>query len=62
MRRIEASARAMVDAFPDLMTINLTKKSGKPELRLRDKREGAEIVFGPAALANYTMPHIKKSE
>jgi hypothetical protein len=60
MRRIEASARAMVEAFPDLMTINLTKKSGKPELRLRDKREGEARVFGPAALAVYTMPHIAK--
>ena len=60
MRRIEASARAMVEAFPDLMTLNLTKKSGKPELRLRDKREGEERVFGPSALARYKMPHIAK--
>jgi hypothetical protein len=60
MRRIEASAKAMVDAFPDLMTINLTKKSGKPELRLRDRREGEELTFGPSTLAGYKMPHIAK--
>jgi hypothetical protein len=58
MRRIAASANAMVTAFPDLMTINLTKKSGKPELRLRDRREGDARVFGPAALARYKMPHL----
>jgi len=56
MRRIEASAKAMVSAFPDLVKINLTKKSGMPEVRLRDQRPAEERVFGPAALKHYTMP------
>jgi hypothetical protein len=60
MRRIETSARAMTEAFPDLTTINLTKKSGMPELRLRDKRPEEERVFGEAALRAYKMPHIAK--
>ena len=54
LKRIEASANAMVNAFPDLVTINLTKKSGIPEVRLRDKRE--EKVFGEQALKHYSMP------
>jgi hypothetical protein len=58
MRRIEVSARAMVSAFPDLVKINLTKKSGMPEVRLRDAREGDDRVFGEAALKAYTMPRI----
>jgi len=56
MKRIEASAKAMVKAFPDLVTLNLTKKSGIPEVRLRDKRETPE--FGEAALKKYTMPQV----
>lgn len=60
MRRIETSARAMTGAFPDLTTINLTKKSGMPELRLRDKRPEDERVFGEAVLRAYKMPHIAK--
>ena len=60
MRRIETSARAMTNAFPDLTTINLTKKSGMPELRLRDKRPEEERAFGEAALRAYKMPHIAK--
>jgi hypothetical protein len=60
MRRIETSARAMVGAFPDLVTINLTKKSGMPEVRLRDKREDKERTFGEATLRRYKMPHIKR--
>jgi hypothetical protein len=60
MERIRTSANAMVHAFPDLVTINLTKKSGMPEVRLRDKRAEEERRFGPAALAAYTMPHIPK--
>lgn len=60
MDRIRTSAEAMVRAFPDLVTINLTKKSGMPEVRLRDKRSDEERVFGPAALAAYKMPHIPK--
>jgi hypothetical protein len=60
MNRIETSAKAMVEAFPDLVTINLTKKSGIPEVRLRDKRPADERRFGEAALRSYTMPHIPK--
>jgi hypothetical protein len=60
MDRIRTSAEAMVNAFPDLVTINLTKKSGMPEVRLRDKRDEDERRFGPAALAAYKMPHIPK--
>jgi hypothetical protein len=60
MSRIDGSARAMVAAFPDLVTLNLSKKSGMPEVRLRDKREKGSGPFGPAALAAYTMPSITK--
>jgi len=60
MSRIDGSARAMVAAFPDLVTLNLSKKSGMPEVRLRDKREKGNGPFGPAALAAYTMPSITK--
>lgn len=58
--RIDASARAMVAAFPDLVKINLTKKSGKPEVRLRDSRPEDQRSFGPAALKVYKMPTVKK--
>jgi hypothetical protein len=60
LRRVEVSAKAMVEAFPDLVTINLTKKSGMPEVRLRDKRPEGERKFGEAVLRSYTMPHIPK--
>jgi hypothetical protein len=60
LKRIDASARAMVAAFPDLVKINLTKKSGKPEVRLRDSRPEDQRAFGPAALKMYTLPAIKK--
>jgi hypothetical protein len=60
MNRIDRSARVMVEAFPDLVKINLTKKSGMPEVRLRDARTEGERRFGPAALATYTMPRIEK--
>ncbi len=35
-------AKWMVKTFPDYATLNLTKKSGYPEVRLRDKTKGAE--------------------
>jgi hypothetical protein len=41
----------MVAAFPDLVTINLTKKSGIPEVRLRDRR-----VTKRKGLAGYRLP------
>ena len=58
MNRIEASAKAMVEAFPDLVSLNLTKKSGIPEVRLRDKRD--HRVFGEDVLKTYIMPSVKK--
>ncbi len=61
LRRVEVSAKAMVEAFPDLVTINLTKKSGMPEVRLRDKRAEADRKFGESVLRSYTMPHIPKA-
>jgi hypothetical protein len=61
MRRIEGSAKAMVAAFPDLVKINLTKKSGMPEVRLRDQRPDEERRFGPATLKEYKLPHVTKS-
>jgi hypothetical protein len=58
MGRIDASAKAMVAAFPDLVKINLTKKSGMPEVRLRDSRPEEERRFGLAVLKGYKMPHL----
>ena len=58
MRRIEGSAKAMVAAVPDLVKINLTKKSGMPEVRLRDQRPEEERKFGPAVLRAYTLPKV----
>ena len=58
LRRIDASARAMVRAFPDLVSLNLTKKSGMPEVRLRDSRPEEERRFGPDVLKTYTMPRL----
>jgi len=58
MQRIEGSAKAMVAAFPDLVKINLTKKSGMPEVRLRDQRPEEERTFGPAVLRKYRLPTV----
>ena len=58
MNRITASAKAMVTAFPDLVKINLTKKSGMPEVRLRDSRPLEQRSFGPAALKAYQLPRL----
>jgi len=58
MKRIEGSAKAMVAAFPDLVKINLTKKSGMPEVRLRDSRPEEERRFGLSALKKYNMPKV----
>jgi hypothetical protein len=35
-------AKWMVKTFPDYASLNLTKKSGYPEVRLRDRTKGAE--------------------
>jgi hypothetical protein len=61
MSRISDSAKAMVTAFPDLVKINLTKRSGMPEVRLRDMRPETERRFGPEALRTYTLPHVSKT-
>jgi len=53
MKRIEASAKKMVELFPGLVKINLTKKSGMPEVRLRDSRGESERTFGPKVLAEF---------
>jgi len=60
MNRIAASAQAMVTAFPDLVKINLTKKSGMPEVRLRDSRLPEKRSFGLAALKAYRLPRPKR--
>jgi hypothetical protein len=59
--RISDSAKAMVAAFPGLVKINLTKRSGMPEVRLRDSRSEEERRFGPDALKAYTLPHVSKT-
>jgi hypothetical protein len=58
LKRIDASARHLVAAFPDLVTLNLTKKSGIPEVRLRDSRPEAERRFGPDVLKTYRLPKL----
>jgi hypothetical protein len=50
----------MVEAFPGLVKINLTKKSGMPEVRLRDSRPEGDRRFGPAVLKEFKMPHVEK--
>ena len=58
--RVDKSARAMVEAYPDFCSLNLTKKSGFAEVRLRDKREGDDRVFGPEVLKKYKAPHVTR--
>ena len=58
LKRVDKSARAIVEAYPDFATLNLTKKSGYPEVRLRDKREKEGREFGPAVLRKYKAPHV----
>lgn len=60
MSRISDSAAALVKAFPDLVKINLTKRSGMPEVRLRDSRPDDRRVFGKDVLDSYSMPHVSK--
>ena len=38
METVAAGAKKLVSMFPELCSLNLTKKSGYPEIRLRDKR------------------------
>ena len=58
LNRIGQSAKAMVTSFPGLVKINLTKKSGMPEVRLRDARPDEERVFGLSALKTFSLPTI----
>jgi hypothetical protein len=53
--RVDVSARALVDAYPGLATLNMTKKSGLTEVRLRDKRETP--TFGLDVLRSFTAPN-----
>ena len=39
METVAAGAKKLVEMFPELCSLNLTKKSGYPEIRLRDKRQ-----------------------
>lgn len=57
--RVTKSAEALHKAYPDLTSLNATKKSGFLELRLKDKRE--EKVFGQKALDSYTQPNLLKN-
>lgn len=41
MKTVAEGAKKLVAMFPDLCSLNLTKKSGYPEIRLRDKRHEA---------------------
>ena len=52
--RVDVSARALVNAYPGLATLNLTKKSGLTEVRLRDKRESPK--FGLDVLRSFKAP------
>lgn len=56
--RVDKSATAMVEAYPGLTTLNLTKKSGFAEVRLRDKRD--EKTFGLDVLQSFKPPVVKK--
>jgi hypothetical protein len=56
--RIEKSAKAMVKSFPELVSLNMTKRSGMPEVRLRDSRPPEDREFGVHVLRTHTMPSI----
>ena len=60
LNRVDKSAKAIVDAYPDFATLNLTKKSGFSEVRLRDKRESDKRIFGPKVLAEFTPPRLSR--
>ena len=42
MKTVMEGAKKIVKMFPKMCTLNLTKKSGYPEVRLKDMREGAK--------------------
>ena len=56
--RIEKSAKAMVRSFPEFVSLNMTKRSGMPELRLRDSRPPEEREFGISILKKHSTPTI----
>lgn len=60
MSRISESAKAMVAAFPDLVSINLKKKSGIPEVRLRDRRVVRD-TRKKKGLAGYRLPMVRNT-
>jgi len=39
MSTVAEGAKKLVAMYPELCSLNLTKKSGYPEVRLKDKRE-----------------------
>jgi hypothetical protein len=43
--RVTKSARILVERYPDLCTLNLTKKSGHAEVRLKDTRTKGPVFF-----------------
>jgi hypothetical protein len=43
MKTVAEGAKKLVKMFPELCSLNLTKKSGYPEIRLRDKRDTRKI-------------------
>lgn len=42
-----ADCEELVRRYPDLVTLNLTKKSGWPETRLRDRRSAGQATLAP---------------
>lgn len=54
--RVDTSARALITAYPGLATLNLSKKSGMTEVRLRDTRE--EKTFGLDVLKSFKAPKV----
>lgn len=54
--RVLKSAEAIVKSFPDLATLNLTKKSGYAEIRLKDKRKLK--TFSYLILERYSVPKV----
>jgi hypothetical protein len=56
--RVTKSAEVLHKAFPILTSLNATKKSGYLELRLKDKREEGERIFGAQALKDLKLPKL----
>lgn len=58
-QRVTKSAIALHKAYPDLTSLNDTKKSGFLELRLKDARE--EKKFGTSVLKSYKQPILHRT-